>query len=104
ERTKEIGILRSIGARKKDIARVFNAESIIIGMLAGLLGILITGISLIPINALLKNLTTINNLAILAPLSALALIGISMLLTFTAGLIPSGLAAKRDPVIALRSE
>lgn len=104
ERTKEIGILRSIGARKKDIARVFNAEAIIIGLLAGTIGITITLISLIPINQLLKRLSSIPNLAILAPQTAIALIIISIFLTFIAGLIPSGLAAKRDPVIALRTE
>lgn len=104
ERTKEIGILRSIGARKKDIARVFNAEAIIIGLLAGTIGITITLISLIPINQLLKRLSSIPDLAILAPQTAIALIIISIFLTFIAGLIPSGLAAKRDPVIALRTE
>jgi len=104
ERTKEIGILRSIGARKKDIARVFNAEAIIIGLLSGVIGIAITLVSLLPINGLLKNLSSIPNLAILAPQTAVGLIIISALLTFIAGLIPSGLAAKRDPVIALRTE
>lgn len=104
ERTKEIGILRSIGARKKDIARVFNAEAIIIGLLAGALGIFITVTALIPINSILKGLTSISNLAILSPITAIALILISVLLTFIAGLIPSSFAAKRDPVIALRTE
>jgi putative ABC transport system permease protein len=104
ERTKEIGILRSIGARKKDISRVFNAESIIIGLLAGSIGIFITLIALFPINIILKRLTTISNLAVLNPWNAVALISISIFLTFIAGLIPSRLAAKRDPVIALRTE
>ncbi|HEY8395477.1 MAG TPA: ABC transporter permease, partial [Bacilli bacterium] len=104
ERTKEIGILRSIGARKKDISRVFNAEAIMIGLLAGFIGIAITLISLVPINALLKKLSSISDLALLAPQTAIALIIISALLTFIAGLIPSRLAAKRDPVIALRTE
>lgn len=104
ERTKEIGILRSIGARKKDIARVFNAEAITIGLLAGLIGIGITLLSLIPINILLKHLTSINNLALINPLDAVILIAISVFLTFIAGLIPASMAAKRDPVIALRTE
>lgn len=104
ERTKEIGILRSIGARKKDIARVFNAEAVTIGLLAGLIGIGFTLLSLIPINALLKHLTTISNLAQIDPIYSLMLIAISIFLTFIAGLIPASLAAKRDPVIALRTE
>jgi putative ABC transport system permease protein len=104
ERTKEIGILRSIGARKKDIARVFNAEAITIGLLAGLIGIGITLLSLIPINILLKHLTSINNLALINPWDAVILIAISIFLTFIAGLIPASMAAKRDPVIALRTE
>ena len=104
ERTKEIGILRAIGARKKDISRVFNAETFIIGLISGLLGIGITLILNIPINIIVNNLTGIKNVSILPPLGATILIIISVLLTVIAGLIPSGYASKKDPVIALRSE
>ena len=104
ERTKEIGILRSIGASKKDISRVFNAETLIIGFAAGMIGILITLLLLIPANIVLKSLTDISGLAALPTVGALALIVISMLLTLVAGLIPSRIAAKRDPVEALRTE
>lgn len=104
ERTKEIGILKSIGARKKDISRVFNAEALIIGFTAGALGVLVTLLLSIPLNILLASLTTINGLVYVNPLHALALILISMLLTFIAGLVPSRLAAKKDAVIALRTE
>lgn len=104
ERTKEIGILRSVGARKKDISRVFNAETLIIGFTAGLIGILITAIISIPANIILYKLVDINNLVLLNPLHAIILIIISMGLTLIAGLIPSGVAARKDPVIALRTE
>ncbi|MBQ9558148.1 MAG: ABC transporter ATP-binding protein/permease [Clostridia bacterium] len=104
ERTKEIGILRSIGASKKDISRVFNAETLIIGLTAGVMGILITLILLIPANIVLKSLTDISGLAALPTVGAVALIAVSMLLTLVAGLIPSRLAAKKDPVEALRTE
>ena len=104
ERTKEIGILRSIGASKKDISRVFNAETLIVGFAAGMIGILITLLLLIPANIVLKSLTDISGLAALPTVGALALIGISMLLTLVAGIIPSRIAAKRDPVEALRTE
>ena len=104
ERTKEIGILRAIGASKKDISRVFNAETLIVGFTAGLLGILVTLILLIPINIIIKALTSIGGLAELPIMAALLLVAISMLLTFIAGLIPSKIAAKKDPVTALRTE
>ena len=105
ERTKEIGVLRSLGARKKDISRVFNAETLIIGFSAGLMGVLIALLLTIPINAIITNLVTqFDKIASLNPLHAIALILISMALTLVAGLIPSRLAAKKDPVIALRTE
>ena len=105
ERTKEIGVLRSIGARKKDISRVFNAETIIIGFIAGLLGVFFTLILNIPINLILNSLLSgINNLASLNIFHGLILIVVSILLTLIAGLIPSNVAAKKDPVLALRNE
>ena len=105
ERTKEIGILRSIGASKKDISRVFNAETLIVGFGAGAIGILITYVFDAIITAILHALTGINTLnAILLPEYAAILVAISMILTFVAGLIPSGIAAKKDPVVALRTE
>ena len=105
ERTKEIGILRAIGASKKDVSRVFNAETFIIGSCAGVLGILITILLCIPVNAIVQALTGFNNIkAVLPVAAAFILIGISMLLTIVAGLIPSRSAANKDPVEALRSE
>lgn len=104
ERTKEIGILRSIGARKKDISRVFNAESILIGFFAGTLGVLITYMLVPIINIFLEEPTGNSNIAQLFYLHAILLIIISITLTFIAGLIPSKIAAKKDPVAALRSE
>ncbi len=105
ERTKEIGILRSIGASKKDIARVFNAETLIIGFSSGLLGIVLTLILILPINLIIRRLTGIAYLGALLPvLAGFILVFISMLLTFIAGLIPSRIAAKCDPVEALRTE
>ena len=104
ERTKEIGILRSIGASKRDISRVFNAETLIVGFGAGVIGIGVTLLLNIPINIIIKNITDISGLSKLPWLGAAALVGISMLLTFIAGLIPSKIAAKKDPVIALRTE
>lgn len=104
ERTKEIGILRAIGASKKDISRVFNAETLIIGFSAGLLGIAVTLILLIPINAIILNLTDISGIAQLPPMAGVILVGISMVLTLIAGLLPSRVAAKKDPVVALRTE
>ncbi|MBO5019273.1 MAG: ABC transporter ATP-binding protein/permease [Clostridia bacterium] len=104
ERTKEIGILRAMGASKRDISRVFNAETLIVGFVAGALGIIVTLILLIPINAIILALTDIGGLAKLPTVAAVVLIGISMLLTFIAGLFPSKVAAKKDPVTALRTE
>ncbi|MCR5768795.1 MAG: FtsX-like permease family protein [Lachnospiraceae bacterium] len=104
ERTKEIGILRAIGASKKDISRVFNAETLIVGFSAGVLGIVIAELMLIPINAIIYKLTDIKGLAVMPPVAAGILVLISMLLTFIAGLFPSRIAAKKDPVVALRTE
>ncbi len=104
ERTKEIGILRSIGASKKDISRVFNAETLIIGFFAGIIGIGVTYLITIPANIILKNVTGISNLVQVPLVPALALVVISMILTAIGGLIPSKMASKKDPVIALRSE
>ena len=105
ERTKEIGILRAIGASKRDVSRVFNAETFIIGLTAGLIGILITVLLNIPINIIVHNLTGIMALnSTLPPLGGAALVAISVFLTYIAGLIPSGPAAKKDPVEALRTE
>ncbi|WP_391204529.1 ATP-binding cassette domain-containing protein [Psychrobacillus sp. L4] len=104
ERTKEIGILRSVGARKKDISRVFNAETLIIGFAAGILGVGLSYLIQIPINAVISNLAGISGLADLNPLHATVLVAGSMLLTLIAGSIPSRMAAKKDPVVALRSE
>lgn len=102
ERTKEIGILRAIGASKKDISRVFNAETFIEGLIAGVIGILITLLLTIPINIIIKNLAGISNVAILPIGGAIILVIISILLTTIAGLIPSRMASKKDPVEALR--
>ena len=105
ERTKEIGILRSIGASKRDVSNVFNAETLIEGFAAGVIGIGITLLLIIPINAIVQNLTGIESLRAILPASGgVALVVISMILTFIAGLIPSGFAARRDPVEALRTE
>ncbi|MDD2392217.1 MAG: ABC transporter ATP-binding protein/permease [Bacilli bacterium] len=104
ERTKEIGILRALGARKKDITRVFNAETFIIGLISGALGILITLILLIPTNIILESLTDLSNIAILNPIHAIILIVVSLSLTLLGGFIPAKLASKKDPVIALRTE
>jgi putative ABC transport system permease protein len=104
ERTKEIGVLRALGARKKDISRVFNTENIIIGFSAGSVGILITLILMIPLNIILENLSDIPNIAKLSLLHIGSLIIISVFLAFLAGLIPARMAAKKDPVEALRTE
>ena len=105
ERTKEIGILRAIGASKRDISRIFNAETMIVGACAGVIGILVSLALLIPINAVLLHLTGLKALkAILPAAGGVALIFISIFLTFIAGLIPSGMAARKDPVVALRTE
>ena len=104
ERTKEIGILRSIGASKKDISRVFNAETLIVGFAAGVLGIASTLLLCIPINLIIGKLTDITGVAKLPLIGGLVLIAISVILTTIAGLIPSKMAARKDPVIALRTE
>ncbi len=104
ERTKEIGILRAIGASKKDISRVFNAETIIIGLSAGLLGIIVTLLLNIPINIIIKGITGISNISHLPIIGAIILVMISMLLTLIAGLIPAKIASRKDPVEALRVE
>ena len=104
ERTKEIGVLRSVGASKRNIRNVFTAESFIIGLASGLFGIIVTLLLTIPINIILKSLTGIGGIAQLPFLSAFILIVISVLLTLIAGLIPARIAAKKDPVVALRTE
>ncbi|MDR0978715.1 MAG: ABC transporter permease, partial [Lachnospiraceae bacterium] len=104
ERTKEIGILRSIGASKQDVSRVFNAETFIVGLVSGLIGIGVTLLLCIPINIIIKALVDVSNIAKLPLTGAVILVVISMLLTMFAGLIPSKMASKRDPVEALRSE
>ncbi len=105
ERTKEIGILRAIGASKRNVSSMFNAETVIIGFTSGLLGVIITYLLCIPINLILHNLTGLNNLSAILPVqTAVVLIVISMLLTLIAGIIPSRSAAKKDPVVALRTE
>jgi len=104
ERTKEIGILRSIGASRRDVSRVFNAETLIVGFAAGVIGILVTlGLTVIA-NLILGNLTGIPDIAALPPLAGLALVAISMMLTLIAGIIPSRIASRKDPVVALRTE
>ena len=104
ERTKEIGILRSIGASKKDISRVFNAETLIIGFCAGVLGIACTYLLTFPANAILKEVVNVSGLVQVPWGAALVLVCISMILTVISGLIPSKMASKKDPVIALRTE
>jgi putative ABC transport system permease protein len=103
ERTKEIGILRAMGASKKDISRVFTAETFIIGVCAGALGVLVTWGLTFPINAVIRYLTGIQAAAILPWQGAVILVIISMILTMIAGFIPSRMAAKKDPVVALRN-
>jgi len=105
ERTKEIGILRAIGASKKNVSSMFNAETVIIGFASGMLGVLITYLLCIPINLILHRLTGLNNLSAFLPLqAAIVLVLISVLLTLIAGIIPSRSAARKDPVVALRTE
>jgi putative ABC transport system permease protein len=104
ERIKEIGVLRALGASKKDVARVFNAETLIIGLAAGIIGIAVTILLNIPVSAIICSLAGIKNVAVLPWQGGLILVAISMLLTFIAGLIPSRIASKKDPVVALRSE
>ena len=104
ERSKEIGILRSLGASKKDITRVFNAESFIIGITSGLIGIFITWLLLFPINYILYSLTELENIAVLNPIHSLILISISTIITLIGGFIPSKIASQKDPVKALKTE
>ena len=104
ERTKEIGILRAMGASKRDISRVFNAETLIVGFAAGVIGIGVTLLLTIPVNAIIYSLAGISRICALPWQGAVALIIISMVLTLIAGLIPARVAAKKDPVAALRSE
>lgn len=104
ERTKEIGILRSLGARKKDITRVFNAETIIIGLCSGILGVFIGWLLTFPANAILYKVTELADIAKLNPIHAIILITISMILTLIGGYIPAKIASKKDPVEALRTE
>ena len=104
ERTKEIGILRSLGARKKDVSRVFNAETFIIGFTSGIIGILIARLLLLPINSLLYNLTGLSDVAKMNPLHIAILIVIAVILTLIGGWIPAFIASKKDPVEALRTE
>lgn len=104
ERTKEIGVLRAIGASKRDVSRVFNAETMIVGFCAGLIGILATLLIILPLNLILNALTDIKDIASLPWQGALILVAISVFLTFIAGLIPARMAAKKDPVVALRTE
>ena len=104
ERTKEIGILRAIGASKKDISRVFNAETLIEGASAGILGIVVTLLLNIPINMIIKSMVNISGIAKLPVGGAITLILISIFLTVIAGFIPSKIASKKDPVVALRTE
>ena len=105
ERTKEIGILRAIGASKKNISSIFNAETMIVGFLAGVLGVVVSIILLVPINAVIHALTNNPNITAIFPVPAMvALIILSTILTLIGGIIPSKKAAKQDPVLALRSE
>lgn len=104
ERTKEIGVLRSLGARKKDISRVFNAETFLIGICSGLIGVVTARLLIIPANIVLENLTELENVARMNPLHVLILIAVSVLLTLIGGAIPAHVASKKDPVEALRTE
>jgi len=104
ERTKEIGIMRSLGARKKDISRIFNAETLLIGLTSGIFGVIIAQFLNIPINLIIENLIGVPNFSYLLITNAIGLIVLSTILTLIAGLIPSGIAARKDPVVALRTE
>ncbi len=104
ERTKEIGILRSLGARKKDISRVFNAETCIIGFVSGLMGVGIAYLLTFPINIVIKNATDLSNVALLSVNHVIIMITISVVITMIGGLIPAKMASKKDPVVALRTE
>ena len=104
ERTKEIGILRALGARKKDIKRVFNAETFLVGIFSGVLGIIIAEILTFPTNQIIENLSDLSNVAQLNPIHAIILVLVSVTLTVIGGLIPASIASKKDPVEALRTE
>ncbi|MDO4419945.1 MAG: FtsX-like permease family protein, partial [Ruminococcus sp.] len=105
ERTKEIGVLRSMGASKRNISNIFTAETLIIGLISGLIGVGLTILLNMPINAILDLLLTDVTITASLPMGAgIILVAISMILTFIAGLIPSKMAAKKDPVVALRTE
>jgi len=104
ERTREIGILRSVGARKKDISRVFNAEAMIIGLTSGVIGIVLAYLASIPINAVIARLSGISGVAALNPIHAVLLVAGSVALTLIAAFFPSRIAARKDPVEALRAE
>ena len=104
ERTKEIGILRALGARKKDITRVFNAETFIIGLSSGVLGILIARVLVFPTNMIIENATSLKGVAVLNPIHALALVLVSLILTILGGMLPAKMASRKDPVDALRTE
>ena len=104
ERTKEIGILRAIGASKKDISRVFNAETLIVGLISGLIGIGITVILTFPINSLIYTLTGVKVVTAVPFTAGVILVIISVVLTMIAGLIPAKIASKKDPVESLRVE
>ena len=104
ERTKEIGVLRSIGASKKDVGRVFNAETFIIGGVSGLFGVIVSALITIPIRIILKSITDVLIPVALPFWGAVILVVVSICLTLIAGLIPSRMASKKDPVVALRSE
>ena len=105
ERTKEIGVLRALGASKREIKSVFNAETFLIGLFSGAIGVAVTYLLSVPINVIIKSLVPeVGSIASLNPFAAIALIGVSILLTLVAGLIPAGAAAKKDPVVALRTE
>jgi len=107
ERTKEIGVLRACGARKKDVGRLFEAECVIIGLVAGFIGIAFTVVACVPINLILDHQfpgNGLSSIAVLHPLHAVLLLAISILLAFLSGFIPSRIAAKKDPVECLRSE
>jgi putative ABC transport system permease protein len=104
ERTKEIGIMRSLGARKKDISRIFNAETLLIGLASGFFGVVVAQLLNFPINIIIENFIDVPNFSNLMLSHAVLLVVLSAILTLIAGLIPSGIAARRDPVIALRTE
>ena len=104
ERTKEIGILRAMGASKRDVKNIFNAETFITGFISGIIGVCVTLVLNIPISLIVEKLADIKNVAVLPVAGGFALVGISFLLSVISGLIPASYAAKCDPVIALRSE